>query len=419
MQSDTSISPLRDVLLTFSAITERIAEHDENLEQLLHAILGLTVSMPNVSYASILLLDEKQSSFETKAARGDSPLTFDLKTVLQVPKLVRCREPTPGKRMLFEEVADDAKWHRLKPQEKRLAEKISCWPTMIENEITGIACVYDDTFDRGTPVSEAFTLWARFASLAIEKSRLYNQMHRRLEFTLQELERSQSQLIRSEKLNSLAEIALSVGHSIRNPVTVIGGLSRRLQRNIPEYDSKRLLSDMILSEASNLESIVREFERLFSIKEISFQYEDVNRLVEEAADDFIAQCQGGPQATLTRSLCNEPLNCRVDPDLLIRCFAHLLANALEAAPDGIHIILETSRTDKHAIIDVTDSGKGMSREEMDHVFDPFYSTKGHGTGMGLTFVHFVISEHSGQVEIRSEKNVGTRFRIRLPLASAS
>ena len=59
----------------------------------------------------------------------------------------------------------------------------------------------------------------------------------------------------------------------------------------------------------------------------------------------------------------------------------------------------------------------MSREEMDHVFDPFYSTKGHGAGMGLTFVHFVITEHSGQVELRSEKGVGTQFRIRLPLDS--
>jgi len=418
MQLNKSSRHLRDVLLAFSAITERIVDHDKDLEKLLHGILGLTVSMPNVSYASILLLDEKQARFETVAACGDSPFTFDLNTVLDISKLVRCRGLPTGKRVLFDELVDDAEWSRLKPEEQLRAGKLNCSPSVVEKKVIGIACAYDEAFGRGTLESEEFSLWAKLASLAIEKSRLYNQMHRRLEITRQELELSQGQLIRSEKLSSLAEIAMSVGHSIRNPVTVIGGLSRRLHRNLPEDDSKRLWSEMILSEASCLESIVDEFERFFSINEISFQYEDVNRLVEEAADDFLCQCRGEPNPTLTRSLYDEALNCRVDPDLLIRCLTHLLVNAWEAARNGIHITLATSRTGRDAIIDVTDSGKGMSREEMDHVFDPFYSTKGHGAGMGLTFVHFVISEHSGQVEIRSEKDVGTRFRIRLPLASS-
>jgi signal transduction histidine kinase len=107
--------------------------------------------------------------------------------------------------------------------------------------------------------------------------------------------------------------------------------------------------------------------------------------------------------------------CSVDPDLLGRCVIHLLTNARESSRNGVHITLGTSREGKDAIIDVIDSGKGMSTKEMNHVFDPFYTTKGDGAGMGLTFVHFVISEHSGQIDLRSMEGVGTRFRIRLPL----
>jgi two-component system, sporulation sensor kinase E len=206
-----------------------------------------------------------------------------------------------------------------------------------------------------------------------------------------------------------------VAHTIRNPVTAIGGVSRRLRKDLPQDDPKRLQFEIILSEALCLESIVQEFERFFLINQISFQREDVNILVMESADEFVSQCQTDPNITLKRELCSEPLICRVDPDLLERSITHLLSNAREASRDGIHITIATSREGRDAIIDVTDSGKGMSRQEMDHVFEPFYSTKGYRAGIGLTFVHFVISEHSGKVELKSEKGVGTRFRIRLPL----
>jgi signal transduction histidine kinase len=287
---------------------------------------------------------------------------------------------------------------------------------VIEQKIVGVACVCREDVGFDILESEEFALWAKLLSLAIEKSSEYKQTRTRLEITREELRRSQQQRIRSEKLSSLAEIARSVAHTIRNPVTIIGGLSHRLCRDLPDDDPKRLEFQMIMSEASRLEEIVKEFNRFFTIEQISFKYEDVNRMVEAVLEEFLFQHQAEQNLSLEKVLWSKPLMCCVDSALLERCLTHLLDNAREASDKKVHISLTTFQEGQEAIIDVTDLGKGMSQKEVDHVFDPFFSTKDQRLGMGLAFVHFVISEHGGQIEVTSVKGSGTRFRIRLSLA---
>ena len=173
-----------------------------------------------------------------------------------------------------------------------------------------------------------------------------------------------------------------MSHAIRNPVTVIGGLSRRLHRRLPRDDPKRAWSEIILSEASRLEGIVEEFKGFYSINQISFQTQDLNRLVEEAAEDFLSECKPRPGFTLERVLCNEPLMCSVDPDLLGRCIIHLLTNARESSRNGVHITLGTSKEGKEAIIDVIDTGKGMSTKEMNTLSIPSTPQKARGQAWG-------------------------------------
>jgi signal transduction histidine kinase len=317
--------------------------------------------------------------------------------------------------MPIDKLVDESRWRELNPEEQKILKKMVCSPLMIDQNCIGIACVHGISFSESSLKLQEISLWARMASLAIEKSMLYHRLQKRVETIEDELKRKQSLVIRSEKLRSLGEIAMSVAHIIRNPVMVIGGLGRRLHDRLPKDDTNYLWTEMIISEAERLESLVNEFERLFSMKQISFQRTDLNQIVKDAIDDFFAKEQIKSDSILKSNLSDEQLICRVDPALFERCIVHLLENAVEASNNSVHITINTCRAGKDAIVDVTDSGKGMSREEMDHVFDPFYTTKGFSAGMGLTFVHFVITEHSGQVELRSRKGVGTRFRIRVPL----
>ncbi len=417
MPSAKSKTQILDILRAFHAITGKITEYGEDLKHLLHAILDLMVPMLNISYASILLLDEEQSHFHAVAACGSVPFTLDLGAILDISKLLEFPAQT-DQRLPLTQLIVESELGGLRPEERGLLRGAFCSPLVIQEKIIGVACVYAAQFNLDTLESEEFSLCLNLAALAIEKSRLYNQIHKRLQLSREELKRTQSQLIRSEKVSSLVEIAMSVAHSIRNPVTVIGGLCRRLSRGLREDDPKRSELQMIISEASLLEGIVEEFSRFFTINQISFERADVNQLVNEAADDFSSQYPGESSFLLKRTLWNEPLNCTVDPDLLRRCLIHLFNNAREASDKSAHIEIATSRSDRDAIIDVIDYGKGMSLKVRDHAFDPFFSTKYQGTGIGLTFVHFAIKEHFGRIELKSEKGGGTRFRIYLPLESA-
>ncbi len=414
MQLNNSGTELLDNLQTFNSITEEIAGHEEDLEELLHSILGLTASMFYISYAAILLLAEAKDQFDTVVTYGTLPLALDLKFLADVTRLLSC-PPTNGEKLVFNKLVDDSKWHTLKSGEQRCLKQVRCSPLVIQHKIVGVACVYCEVFDPAMIESQAFRIWADLASLAIEKSRLYHQIQKRLEMTRRELKQTESQLIRSEKLSSLGEIAMSVAHVIRNPVTVIGGLSRRLLNHLPKNDPKRAWSEIILSEASRLEGIVDKFMDLYSIDQVIFQTEDMNQLAAEAAEDFLSECEPRLGFSMETVLCNKPLMCSVDPGLICQCLIHLLNNARESSSNGIHITLGTSHEDKDAIVEVIDTGKGMSKKEINHIFDPFYTTKGEGLGLGLTFVHFVVKEHGGAIDFTSEEGVGSKFRIRLPL----
>ena len=415
MEPVESISQFRNIIITFNAITEKIVEHTDNLDQLPQAILGLTVSMTNVTYAAILLLDEGQQRFETDAKYGEPPFGMDIKASLDISKLMDWQSRSLGETLLFKRLVDEGYWESLEDNEKRPFDKMLCSPLIVEQKIMGLVCVYGENLNRDMLEAEEFSLLAKLASLAIEKSRLYNRVHKSLDTAREELTRSQSQLIRSEKLSSLVEIAMSVAHVIRNPITVIGGLSRRMHDALPQNDAKREWSEMIVSEALRLENIVREFERFYSIDHISFQRMDINCLVAEAADDFCSQSLADADFDLSSLLWHDPLFCRVDEDLLKRSIIHLLSNAIEATGEDNRITLATFQEVNDAVIEVLDTGKGMSPRVKKHAFEPFYSTRDYGAGMGLTFVHFVTSEHGGKIELKSEKGKGSRFRIRLPL----
>ena len=405
-----------DVLKTFQNITERIVSYEEGLDTLVQDIVRLTVSILDVSYASILLLDENHRQYHSLATHGEFPFPLDFKVVSDISKIKGC-PVSSATRMAFIEFVDTSEWNNLDPEYQETLGKVLCSPLVANQESIGLACAYRDNVPFSVLESEAFCLLSDLTALAVEKSRLYSRVQRNLEKTRQELKRAQSQLIRSEKLDSLFEIAMSVNHSIRNPVTVIGGLSQRMLKSFPENDERRVWAKMIMSEASRLESIVNDFKRFSALKNISFEKTDINMLVSRVTKDFLEKYPAEKKIRLHTHLFSEPIFCRIDPGLIRRCLLHLLANGVEAAVDGISIKVTTKIRDGMAVIDVIDSGRGLARQERDHIFDPFYTTKGEGAGIGLTFVHFAISENSGEIDIAGEEGIGTRFRIRLPLIS--
>jgi signal transduction histidine kinase len=103
-----------------------------------------------------------------------------------------------------------------------------------------------------------------------------------------------------------------------------------------------------------------------------------------------------------------------DPDLLHRALSNLVLNAMDAMPNGGTLTLRTRRDDGKAIIEVADTGSGLTPEECERIFTPYYTSKQHGTGLGLAIVQSIVSDHHGRISVQSEPGKGTTFVIELP-----
>ena len=114
---------------------------------------------------------------------------------------------------------------------------------------------------------------------------------------------------------------------------------------------------------------------------------------------------------------NWPRPCRpiaADPELLHRAFSNLALNALDAMPHGGTLTLRTRQSGDRVVVEIADTGTGLTAEECDRLFTPYYTSKAHGTGLGLAIVQSIVSDHGGRISVRSEPGQGTTFMIELP-----
>ncbi|MCL5978628.1 MAG: ATP-binding protein, partial [Nitrospirae bacterium] len=206
-------------------------------------------------------------------------------------------------------------------------------------------------------------------------------------------------------------VGLRIADRIRNPVTVIGGLCRQVYKKEMDDASKEKLGD-ILTECERMEKIVADFDELVKSKRFLFKREDLNeiaystiRLVENEIKD--------KDIGLIIDLYEKPLMFNANRQLIKIAVRHILGNAIDATPIGGKITISSSVKGESIFLTITDTGKGMTSEELHRIFEPFYSTKGR-TGMGLPLVRQIIAEHMGEIIIDSKPNIGSTVRFAFP-----
>ncbi|MDO8685058.1 MAG: HAMP domain-containing sensor histidine kinase, partial [Clostridiales bacterium] len=189
------------------------------------------------------------------------------------------------------------------------------------------------------------------------------------------------------------------------------GLCRQLSKKEMEGIPKDKLED-ILSECQKMEKIVADFDELVRSKRFLFKRENLNdialstvRLVEhEVKDKAIG---------LAVNLYDKPLMFNANRQLIKIAVRHILSNAIDATEPGGEITISSGVKEENIYLTITDTGKGMTPEEMHRIFEPFYSTKGR-TGMGLPLARQIISEHMGEIIIDSKPHVGTTVQFIFP-----
>jgi two-component system, sporulation sensor kinase E len=211
---------------------------------------------------------------------------------------------------------------------------------------------------------------------------------------------------------TMSEMALGVADGIRNPLHVIGGFSNRLVRKTSPDDPARDWALAISDAAKRLEEMVVRFENLAQNKKSFFSQEDLNRVVR----DILEMLQGEFERKhihLITGYHPYPVYAQINKHLLKVAIAHLIRNSLEATSEQGEIRVSTSLDQDNATLVIQDTGKGMPPEVVTKVFEPYYTTKVGGTGLGMVFVRQIVDEHRGTINLDSEVGVGTTVTIKL------
>ncbi len=229
-------------------------------------------------------------------------------------------------------------------------------------------------------------------------------------------------LVQAERVAAWRELARRLAHELKNPLfplqITVENLVRSRERDLAQFDEVFQESTRtLLAELANLKAIIARFSDFAKMPAPQLQRVDVNDTVRNALKVFEARFAAGNggapiavEADLDPSL--QPID--ADPDLLHRALQNLVLNAMDAMPSGGKLAIRTRQHDGHALIEVSDSGTGLTKEECDRLFTPYYTTKQHGTGLGLAIVQSVVSDHHGKISVTSEPGRGTTFRIELP-----
>jgi signal transduction histidine kinase/CheY-like chemotaxis protein len=253
--------------------------------------------------------------------------------------------------------------------------------------------------------------------------------NRELEKALTELRATQQQVIQHERLSAIGQMASGIAHDFNNTLTPILGFTELLLESETLLNDKteaRRCLEMLRTSAKDAASVVsrlREFYRPAATDE-EFPVVDLAKIVQQAVSLTEPKWRSQTQAKgLTLEVKVEmkasPL-VTGEESALREVLTNLIFNAVDAMPEGGRIVLETSVDGSEAVIQVHDTGTGMSESVRQRCLEPFFSTKGElGTGLGLSMVYGIVERHRGKLEIQSIAGQGTTFVIRLPLAANS
>ena len=232
---------------------------------------------------------------------------------------------------------------------------------------------------------------------------------------LTEVRALRREVARSQRLASVGRLAAGVAHEIRNPLSSIKGFATYFKERYPDRPDDQQTADIMIQEVDRLNRVVGqllEFAKPVSVKPkpISLQAllnDSIKLIKDRAAEKGISvQTQNNTQVD----------EARIDPDRINQVLLNLYLNAIDSMESGGELKVEISSDGQHrdVVIQVSDTGGGISRENLSKIFEPYFTTKSTGTGLGLAIAHNIIEAMGGKITVESDKEVGTTFSIALP-----
>ena len=231
-----------------------------------------------------------------------------------------------------------------------------------------------------------------------------------------ELDTANKELIlmkRSEKFAATGRIARTIAHEVRNPLTNIGLAVAQIKSDMPvQDDSNNMLFDMVERNSKRINQLISELLSATRFAELSYVSISINDLLDEALDmakDRIELNKIKVEKKYSRDICN----ISVDQEKVKIAFLNLIVNAIEAMEPNKGILqIQTKGEKDKCVVEVTDNGHGIPEGELNNLFEPYFTTKPNGNGLGLTNTHNIILNHKGSIYVNSKSGQGTTFVIK-------
>ena len=281
-------------------------------------------------------------------------------------------------------------------------------PLSVADDVVGILRLY---FTKVRHFSEIELDWiiaiAEQCSCALGKARLIDTY----EFKYHEL------ATQTEKLSALGRMAAGIAHEINNPLAGVLLYSSNMIKKVPKGDALEEGLQVIIDETIRCRKIIQELLEFSKGREPTKVPTNINEIIGKALNilenEFLLN-----RIDMDKSLAPDLPDIMADGSQMEQVFVNLLLNAVQAVPEGGTIQVKSSlnQQESSVSIEVTDNGPGIGRKEQSKIFEPFFSTKPNGTGLGLSVSYGIVRNHQGNINVHSQPGEGTRFLIKLPIA---
>ena len=391
-----------------------------DLEKVLNRIVEAAVFVTGAEEGSLLLVDRDTGELYLRAARNLGE-KFARGFRLKVEHSIAGQVVKTGKPILQSTQDEET----LKVKTGYLVKSLVNVPLKAKNEVIGVLTVNNKISSKPFTDKDVHLLsaLADYATIAIVNAQLYEEtkhwseeLERKVEERTQELRAAQEQLLQSEKLASIGQLAAGVAHEINNPMGVILGFAQGILKTVPEDDSLRKPLSIIERESLRCKRIIQNLLDFARHSEPTPHLTIINELIDTCCELVEHQI----------SLQNVKLVKNYDPALppimadtnqLQQVFINIMLNAYQAMRDGGTLHITTRTVGSELQVTFADMGTGIPPENIQNIFDPFFTTKevGEGTGLGLSVSYGIVRAHGGTIGVESQVGKGTTFVIKLPL----
>lgn len=242
----------------------------------------------------------------------------------------------------------------------------------------------------------------------------FNEMSRKMADDIEQLQKLNEQLTRTEKLAAMGTLSAGVAHEVNNPLASISSLIQMMQRKDLDDDTKEKLK-LISTQIARITQVTKDMMDFARVRPAAKSFVEINEIIEKSLR-LASFDKSFQKLSLTKDFDKNLPDILADSDQLQQVFLNLLLNARDAMPSGGELLIETAQTENEIFIEISDSGIGIDKKDLKKIFDPFFTTKsaGNGTGLGLAVCYGIITAHGGKIEASLNESNGTTFTICLP-----